>query len=371
MTQTPRYRYLVADLLTDLPVAHLPLTGVGMDRRVSRIGAFKSRWTLPDRDSALKAVGLSEQLGKLALWVYRNNKIVWGGIIWTMTPTIDDRNGLSLDLQAATFDSYPDHRYIRELLNYVGVEQADIIRDMWDRMQSEPSGNIGMEFDTQPTGVVRTLQYLETDGKKYGAAIQEIGDLDDGPEHTVDVFDVGGIRHKRLRLGTPLIGQDDRSEIVITGHKVPSWSSTVDATSLGTHFIARGDSVQADVAASAIPLLSDETVAQDLLDNGYPRLDIITDNQGVSVKADLDLIAQADRTRLSRITPSNQYVVYLNNVDWSPNDIGKNIKIIRSKNDWWAPGQQDVVRPVVIDITPPDRTTPEQIKFTVSTIAED
>ena len=104
------YRYLLCDLLTDTPLASLPLSGVSFDRRISRVGSFSGR--LEASTPALVALGklAHAYAGRSALWVYRDNSLWWGGIPWTVQPRQGPRGGVEVAVQAATFDSYAHHR---------------------------------------------------------------------------------------------------------------------------------------------------------------------------------------------------------------------------------------------------------------------
>lgn len=373
MPGSPRYRYVLADLLTDRNITALPLTGVGFDRRISRTGAFKGNLDVYSRESAALAELVALYAGRSALWVYRGASLWWGGILWTASPSMNDRSEAQLALQASTFDSYAHHRDIREDITYTGIEQTVIIADLWNRMQNQDYNDIGvLTTNLTATGILRDRTYLASEAATFGQRIEELGDVIDGVEHTIDVYATDLDRTKTLNTGNPRLHVDDEITTLVTGTRLPSWSQTVDATNAGTHFQARGDASSDNVGTTVPALLSDVFVADDLIANGWPQLDSTTDHQGVKEKATLDDYAQAERDRLAGQAISPSYNLYLDeNTSWHPNQLGSYIRIQRSKDDWFSPGKVEDIRPVAVEVSVPDRGGDafETVKVTVETDA--
>ena len=75
---TPAYRYLLTDLLTDRLLAELPLTGVSFDRRISRVGALSGTLVAPSKHLVDLGKLMHTYAGRAALWVYRDSALWWG-----------------------------------------------------------------------------------------------------------------------------------------------------------------------------------------------------------------------------------------------------------------------------------------------------
>lgn len=102
------YRYILTDLLTDTVLAELPFTGVSYSIGLSSAGDFSGSLNLPipDKNTDLYNVTMP---GRTALYVLRNNKCVWGGIVWSREYSIIER---TLSVSALEFTSYFHHRKV-------------------------------------------------------------------------------------------------------------------------------------------------------------------------------------------------------------------------------------------------------------------
>jgi hypothetical protein len=366
---TPRYRYLLCDLLTDQPLAQLPLTGVSFGRRISRTGSLSA--TLVASNPAL--VGIARTLhayaGRSALWVYRDQAL-WGGFIpWTVQAHQGPRGPVQVSVQAATFDSYAHRRRLYADKTYAGVDQGVIIPDLWRTLQSDPRGDIGVVAEDQPTGILRDRTYLASEHAYVGKLIEDLGDVIDGPEHTIDTFlDGTGGRIKRLRLDTRLGLTTPRAvfqRAARGGGSVQEWDHIADAVDGGTTFQTRGDALDGNVGAEKQPQLSTLVERTDLLDAGWPLLDVTEDRSGVTDLATLDGHAQALADQYGGSLPMSSYTVTVGNTGWSPNRIGDSVRI--KLRDGWHDTSTDVtVRPVGCEVSPPEGDQPETVKLILS-----
>lgn len=365
---TPDYRYLLCDLLTDRLLAVLPLRGVSFDRRISRTGSLQATMEAVNTAQVNVARTLYEYAGRSALWVYRDGALWWGGIPWTVIPSQGTRGGVTVSVQAATFDSYAHHRRLYADTTYTQADEGVIIPDLWRRIQDDPRGNIGMVANDQPTGVRRDATYLASEHTMVGQIIEDLGDLVDGAEHTVDVFvDGAGNRVKRLRVETQLglaVPRAVFQRAVSGGGRVTDWEHTADATGGGTTFQTRGDAPNGNVGEDKEPLLSARVDRLDLLGNGWPLLDVTADYAGVTDTAALDSYAQALAQTGGGAQPTSSYTVEVGNTGWSPNRVGDVVRI--KLHDLWHPGVDLTVRPVGCEVTAPDGTAAESVKLLLS-----
>lgn len=372
----PTYRYLLCDLLTDAPISSLPLTGVSFGRRISRTGSLTGTLSCPT--PGLIDVGrlLYAYAGRAALWVYRDNALWWGGIPWTVTPQQGQRGPVQVSVSAATFDSYAHHRRLYADKTYAGVDQGVIIPDLWRTIQGDTlptgasapagAGDIGVVAEDQPTGVLRDRTILATDMAYVGKLIEDLGDVIDGPEHTIDVYlDSDGNRVKQLRVAD-LLGADGAGNLTDPrfvfsraaggmGGNVLEWDRTADAVDGGTLFQTRGTSNGTD----PVPF-SDPVTRADLLAEGWPLLDVTADHSDVTEQGTLDGHAQALAQEQGGAEHVSGYTVRVGDTGWSPNRLGELVRI-KLRDDWHD--SDTTVRPVGVDVTPAERGRPETVKL--------
>lgn len=362
----PTYRYLLCDLLTDQKLATLPLSGVRFDRRISRTGSLQGGFMAPTRDLVEMGKLCKAYAGRSALWVYRNNALWWGGVLWTANARQGARGPVAMALQAATFDSYAHHRELYEDRVYANEDQGNIIPDLWQAIQDDPRGNIGVVADFQPTGVLRDRTYLASEKAKVGKLIEDLGDVIDGPEHTIDVFtDSAGNRVKSLRVGLQLGSTEARTvfqRAVRGGGRVVEWEDISDAVDGGTTFQTRGDALNPNVGEDSEPLLSERVYRLDLLADGWPLLDQSADYPGVIEQATLDGYAQAMADQLGGSMPTQGYTVEVGNTGWNPNRLGDMVRL-KLKDLWHDTTLDTAVRPVGCEVTPGAKGQPEQVKL--------
>lgn len=361
------YRYLLCDLLTDQPLAVLPLTGVSFDRRISRTGSLSASLAAARPADVAKARLLYQYAGRSALWVYRDDAIWWAGIPWTVTAGQDDRGPVELSVQAATFDSYAHRRRLLSDVTYTQVDQGVIIPDLWRTIQTDPRGDIGVVAEDQPTGTLRDRTYRGADQSFVGKLIEQLGDVIDGPEHTIDTYLDNGQRVKRLRVADRLGRMTPRTVFQRTsqrGGRVLSWAYSGDATEGGTRFQTRGDAPNGNVGQEKQPLLSAPVEATALLDAGWPLLDVLEDYSGVKDTATLDGHAQALASERAGASPTSGYSVQVGNTGWSPNRVGDPVRIKISDN--WHQSSDVTVRPVGCKVSAAEAGTPETVELLLS-----
>jgi hypothetical protein len=377
---TPIYQYLVCDLLTDQLQVTPPLSGVQFDRRLSRTGSFKGQWKVSNRQQALQADSVTKNGGRYALWVLRNKRLWWGGILWSAKGSISTRSYDVIDIQAATFDSYLDHRYLDATWPISGVDLTSRVVNIWNYVQGFAGSNIGMLTNgpiANLAGNTPKQDYLISDQQTYSSVIKAATDQDPGVDYTIDVFrDSAGARTKRVRVAGSFRDVEVINRMSVSGYRIPSWAFSRDATKTGTVFTAWGDPQEGNVGTAQVPIAGNQARAQELLDAGWPRLDVIenigpvSSNPGQAV-TDLTEYAISMRDRLKGIRDIVSYDVDLSTSEWHPNLIGQNIVMRHSQRDLWRPNERSVITPVVATFTPPDRGQPERVAFTIDGGEED
>lgn len=360
----PKYSYLVCDLLTDRKVARPALQGVNFERRIGYAGALSARLECPDAQTVALAKTIKAYCGRSALYVFRNGAPWWGGIIWTAPVKKDGRGNIGIDISASSFESYPNHRMIRQDITYAQVDQGVIVPDLWRKMQADPRGNIGVIAEDQPTSILRDRAYLNTDATSYGKRMTELAEVSDGgpgPEWTIDIFadTTTGVRSKVLRVGSPISGD---TEVTIEGNAIEAWSEVVDAVDGGTAFQTRGAAPEGDASVEQRPRLSSIYYADDLLANGWPLLDRTDDYADVSVPATLDSYARGLRDRNAGAITTSSYTINASRATWQPNMIGLPIRI-RQRDLWHLDDSTPTVRPIGYKVTAEERGQAEKVEL--------
>lgn len=362
------YRYLLCDLLTDQPLADLPLSGVSFDRRISRTGSLQATLDATTANLVERARLAHEYAGRSALWVYRGDQLWWGGVLWAAPAQQAERGAVQLNLSAATFDSYAHHRVLRANLSYAGVDQGTIMPSLWRHMQADPRGHIGMVAENQPTGILRDRAYFGHEQAYYGELIENLGDVEHGPEHTIDTYlDSSGQRVKRLRLANRLgatVPTIVFQRAAQGGGRVLTWNDEADATDAGTTFQTRGDAQAANVGEEQVPLLSSVQEATDLLDAGWPLLDVTEDRAGVTELDTLEGYTAALRDSRAGQVRTRGYTVQVADTGWTPNRIGDPVRV-RLKDMWHTTTSDYAFRPVGCKVTPADKGQAEQVELLI------
>lgn len=373
---TPSYRYVLCDLLTDQLLAVAPLTGVSFNRAISRTGSLTA--TLKADTPALVEVArlMFRYAGRSALWVYRDNAIWWGGIPWTVIPRQGQRGSVEVAVSAATFDSYAHHRILHKDISYVQWDQNQLVASLWQVLQGLDSGgdqrgNIGVECNyfipSIPTqNILRDRSYRVAEQSYFGKLVEDLGDVIDGPEHTIDTWvDDTGNRHKTLRVQTRIGVIQPRAvfqRVANGGGRVLEWAHTADAVDGGTTFRGRGDAPEGAADTEVEPILSTRYYNDTLLSDGWPLLDVSADYQGVKELATLNQYAQALRETKSGAMPDSTYDVDVGNTGWSPNRLGDNIRL--KLTDAWHDNTDVTVRPVACTVAAAEKGVPEKVSFT-------
>ncbi|MBA9003727.1 hypothetical protein [Thermomonospora cellulosilytica] len=374
-----QYRYQFCDLLTDRPLADLPLTGVSFDRRIIQAGSFRGTIPVPNRriaEEVRKVVPtgpgeIQTGPGRTVVHVHRNGAL-WGTyLIWQATPQADERGRISVEIQGAALESYLARREIRQDVTYSGADQTSgIAAGLVNHMQAVPSGNIGLTVVAAPSGVFRDRAYRRSEAGTYGQRLTELASVDGGFEWMIRTYISGGARIREFRTGYPRLGTDVPAAdwTFAQPGSVLSWSYSADATAAATSYQARGDTTQDDAAADGEALMSAEAHADAYLDAGWPRLDATVDHSTVTEQDTLDAYARwwaATRPGVIRVPQVTVRLDEETPVD--PNQLGRYAKITLV-NDWFPladgkPTFSQRWRVIGLEVTPEDRQGQERVKL--------
>ena len=207
-------------------VEDLPLAGVSFTRNLSGTSTISGSITpeieglkAPDGQPLLQA-------WSTALYIEQDGQIRAGGIV--QPESMGD--GPTLRVEAAGFAAYPYGMPYDGERYFIQVDSLDIFRHIWDHLQSQPGGDLGLRIDPDRSGVLVGEELEEVAFETGGGeeVMFEAGPFklawylaDDLGDRLEELVDLGGfefteehawapgedrIEH-RLRLGVPRLGR--------------------------------------------------------------------------------------------------------------------------------------------------------------------
>lgn len=355
---------IFCDLLTDTPIDILPMQDVTFDDYIGKPGSLSG--TIPVPDAAMADRARRVQEGRTSVYVLHGGDLWWGGIIWTTTLTSDDTGIMTLAVQAATFDSYASRRIIREDLTYQAaddLDQLDVARDLWRQLQSYEGGDILVTYGGEVSGVHQSVSWLNGDETVYYDALQQIASVGNGFEYWISVFrdpDTGQ-RVRLLRLGYPCISTGSTDLVMDRPGQILSYEFPGDATRGGTTAVARGGTVNDGTTQDSRPVCSVEEVAEDLIQAGYPRIDLTADYDSVTDQAALNTLAVAELAAATGSVVIPSVVIKLDDLV-PPALMGRTVRV-RITDQWYPQGLDARYRIVGTSVTPAERGQPDTIEL--------
>ncbi|MFI9051117.1 hypothetical protein [Streptomyces sp. NPDC053427] len=216
---------------------------------IGKTGTSSGSLTAPDRTTAERITDAVIP-GRTAVWIERNRETWWGRIVWTSLATSTTRGTpAKAEVQAATFDSYLDHRLLTADLNVNGVDQFEIARRLVDFAQSTDGGDIGIRLDErQASGGKRTRKYSHYDLPKLRDLLNKLAATDNGFEWRVRCYrNDTGERIKELQLGHPRIttARGPADTVLDFPGAVTSYRFAHDATTRATHWTSHDATTRA------------------------------------------------------------------------------------------------------------------------------
>ena len=223
------YRYLFADLLSNVITGELPVRLAIFQTRLNAAGKADFTGSIPLSHPQVVAQDVENITAprRTALYVDRDGTLVWGGIVWTRRYASSE-NG-QLEIKASTFDSYAYHRWIEGVIpmpdlsdqpqpaglpqvTFVQVDQLLMAQQLVALMQGTGAGGmpggIGIQLGGETCGVLRDRQWFGYEQKGYGEALQQLSEVENGFDYLIDVrYDDNDQPAKYLRLGYPQLGR--------------------------------------------------------------------------------------------------------------------------------------------------------------------
>jgi hypothetical protein len=358
------YQYRVRRLRDGQFLGFLDLANVSFDKRINSPGTFSASIPVPNRRVAdliaevipRDSTVLSAGPGVIVVDILRGGDL-WGEYwITSAKPSRSRRGTPSIALQGTTLDGYLSAVEIQEGLFYEQVDQIDILRELVAHMQAQQYANLGITVAAGTSGVLRDRTY-EDDGGTYGQRIQELADVNNGFEFTIDVFVSGGTIARQIRWGYPTLASESVEHIFADGFNggdVVEWADEISALRGATRWRARGGTPPSeDASVTATPLLSQVHEAEEHL-QWWPRIDRTLSYNDVVVQDTLeDYAAFWAATAPGTLRVESYTVVLGASPSLHPNKIGDWCRIFLD-NEWHQPHWRER-RIIGMQITPVSR----------------
>lgn len=266
-----QYTYMARDLRTGALIEELPLGDVRFGHVLNGAGALYA--TLKLNRKTTNGVSLDQAYidatipQRTAIWIDRDGRLVWGGIIWSRSY---QHSAQRLDIQASEFWSYFRMRTLKIDKSYTNADQLDIARDLITYAQGLVGGNIGVTLDTTDSGVLRDrTQYFGYERKPIGEAIEQLANVADGFDFGIDTaYDVNHSPTAQLNFGYPRRGRIAGSNELVfeLGRNMFDITWPEDGANGANSITAIG-------AGEGASMLLVEITDTALIDAGYPLLD--------------------------------------------------------------------------------------------------
>ncbi|MGI3198450.1 hypothetical protein ACRJ4B_16165 [Streptomyces sp. GTA36] len=379
------YTYLFCDLVTDRVLAELPLANVTYDFQLNGIGTLRgtvpyTHETLPlDPETACTPA-------RTAVYVDRDGVLIWGGIVWTRTPTAGGK-----EIQAAEFLSYFQHRYVKRTLStdtslltdpsYVDwggqrlySDQKFVVWSLLRYAQDQPGGSILVDTNAltgTADGVPRNVTYFGYERPEIYKAISELAAADDGFDYAIEVGwtpaanNQPPTRFRRARTWFPRRGRaaSDSGLVFSKGRgygSIISYDWPEDGTSMVTEMSGLG-------AGTGEARIVKTARSQALIDAGWPLLEGVATYDDVTDEAQVQGLTNADLSAQSQAQVQPTFEVAAD-VDpaFGSYQVGDEATFVIEPEPQAPNGRQGVLRIVGIENTA--ARGPERVRLTCAAV---
>jgi hypothetical protein len=343
------YRYLFADLVTNQVIAELPLTDVNYTQALNSYGTLSGHILVSDPAESQLNISAATIPARTALYVDRDNVLVWGGIIWHRNY---DSESQSISITAQEFESYFDHRRITSTVSFTNTDQLAIARSLINTAQSATNGNIGVSVGTETSGVPVSRVFNGYEQKSVFNAILDLSQSNNGFDFAIDVaYSSTGAITKTLKLGYPLLGTRWSASTVsapvleFPAGNVIQYSYAEDGATVSNSFTAVG-------AGSNDGQIQRTATNTSLLQAGWPLLQDVGNYVDTADPTLLGNLAIGRLTAAQYPPVSLQMVVppYVDPILGSYK-IGDDIRV-RIRDDFFPNGLDAVYRLVALNVSP-------------------
>ncbi|CAL9607764.1 hypothetical protein SUDANB95_05525 [Actinosynnema sp. ALI-1.44] len=376
----PEWTYTVHDLLTNVQLTELPLTGVGYSLVLNDAGEMSGSFRVDPRSSPKRRVRDPYDATmpcRRAVYAWRDGVPQWGGIIWTRR--YDSDTGV-VEIQCADWWSYFDHRKVLPLLSFPisvefeiaelvasqsNVDQNAIARYLVTLAQSHTQGNIGIVADTTTSGITRTRNWYGFELQDTGEALRQLSRVLNGPDIHFGVspsLDANGRPVRTMRTGDPMLGQQGSAWVWEYGANVTRYTWPSDGSRYRKRVFAVGKGIEQGIPIAATQ--DDTRPAWPLIEGEY-GYSSVSEPSTLQAHADSDQIAARLPVVLPTLTVRGDRSPRIG--EWSVGDDGRVI----IGDDFMPHTIETSMRIVRADVTPAGDDADESVTFVMAPLLED
>jgi hypothetical protein len=171
-------------------LAELPITDVSFTQQLNTAGTFTGHLLLSGVNAAGLNVANGTIPGRTAIYVDRNDALVWGGVLWNREYNSTTQ---TLTFQAREFLSLFERRRIITTAAYTNIDQLQLAQTIMSNAQGVTGGNIGMLYNqdsgsTSTSGVLVSRTYYGYEYKQVLAAVQDLAKQTSGFDFEISTY---------------------------------------------------------------------------------------------------------------------------------------------------------------------------------------
>lgn len=358
-----RYRYMFYDALTNTPTIELPLYGTWFQRVMGKPGnaTFTVKFNMEGISNADILEGTLP--GRTKLYVERDGRIIWGGLVWTRTW---EEQARALNCTAQTIESYPYMQVIEENPGpYAGVDQRNIMIDLFNHMQAKPYSDINIVTPAPfADDIVRTVDFSNYEAWTYGRAIEYLIDYDQGFDYTIECQWGSDDKPLDLLRIDNVLGQSIETTGLVfdfPGNVRNFWfPENVSRAAITTVGYGKGEGTS---------VLRSKHTHTEFFDAGYPDLQRVFSDKDVAVQATLDSKVKAfgDLRRPPMVTPTIEIHASMEPQfgSWSLGDYAR----VYIESARFPDGHEMYIRVIGYELSPPSKATElEKVKLILAEV---
>lgn len=294
-TTQRQYSYYLTNLATNETIAELPFKDVTYATTLSGVGDFNGSIAI-NQETNIYDVRRSTLPGQIGLYVLRDSRPVWGGIVWKRRYSASTR---TVDVVASTFESYLERRLQPNTFKFLNDDQMTIAR--WLLLTQNPTtgktvaDSIRASVSTVTSPISRERQFNGFERKTVLDELTRLGDLLDGFDWNVLI----GKHYQSQEITRtfeffyPRRGVPAESSQLLFEYpgSIRDFNTDEDAQAGANIMYALG-------IGEGIDQKSAVAVATDQISAGLPELEDTRSYSSVSLQTTLQAHADADLNRL-------------------------------------------------------------------------